>query len=156
MFGFKLPPKEHRPPLQWHEWVLAWAMISPDEAVVATNLGLWHGGRRMPWNEISKAVWDGTVLTVTPSSVVERREGYDVIADLPPIRFALADPGHLPHQVRLRVTGSVERAQRFAHGMVAARRVPGVDGLSWVVRYDAGADPAEHAAETDALMKETH
>ncbi|WP_117208701.1 hypothetical protein [Allorhizocola rhizosphaerae] len=136
-----------------HERVLAWAMTPAGWPVIATNLGLWVEGKRTSWHEISKAVWDGSVLSVTTSTAVEHREGYDVIADRAPDRYPLEDPGGLPHEVRLRVTSSVVHPQKFALGWVAARRVPGKDGLSWVVRYDPGIDPAAHAAETDAFLE---
>ncbi len=155
LFKKRVVPKEHRPPLAAHERVLAWAMTSAERPVIATNLGLWSEGVRTSWHEISKAAWDGSVLAVTRSMLIEEREGYDVIADLPPERYALVDPGHLPHEVRLRVTSSVVHPQRFAHGWMAARRIPGKNGLSWVVRYDVGVDAAAFAAETDALVKET-
>ena len=67
-------------------------MTSSDQAVIATNLGLWWGGARTRWHEISKAKWDGTVLSVITSKVVESREGYDVIVDEPPVRMMLEDP----------------------------------------------------------------
>lgn len=154
-FKKRILPREHRPPMTPEERVLAWAMTSSDQAVVATNLGLWRDGERIPWSDISKAVWDGNVLTVTASRVAEARDGYSVIEDLPPERLVLVEPGHLPHQARLRVTGSVVRPQRFASGLIAARRVPGEDGLSWVVRYDPGISAADHVAEADAAFRET-
>jgi hypothetical protein len=179
-FRRRVLPAAHRPAFDPHERVLAWAMTSSDQAVIATNLGLWWGGepevttrsglpspqirqatrhhRRTGWHEISKAKWDGTVLSVITSKVVERREGYDVIVDEPPVRMVLEEPGHLPHQVNLRVTGSVAHPRQFALGWLAARRVPGKDGLSWIVRYEPGVDrsSAEVIAETDAIFKETY
>jgi hypothetical protein len=151
-------PAAHKPAFDAHERVLAWAMTSSDQVVIATNLGLWWGGERTGWHEISKARWDGSVLTVITSRVVEAREGYDVIVDEPPVRMALVDPDHLPHQIHLRVTSSVLHSRRFALGWLAARRVPGKDGLSWIVRYEPGVDrsSAEVVAETDAIFKETY
>lgn len=138
------------------------AVGSGESAAVATNLGLWVGGERLPWHEISKAVWDGSVLTITPSAEVDKRAGYSVIEDLAPVRLVPADPNHLPHQVRLRVTSSVRHSEHhdLSRGGVwlAARRVPGVDGLSWVARYDAGTDGFEPdaIAETDAVFAQFH
>jgi hypothetical protein len=154
----RILPPEHRPGFDRDERVLAWAMTSSDEAVIATNLGLWIARERVGWHEISKARWDGSVLTIIKSRVVEAREGYDVIVDLPPVRLVLVDPNHLPHQVHLRVTGSVQHPRQFSYGWLAARRVPGKDGLSWIVRYDPGvaASAAEVVAETDAIFKETY
>jgi hypothetical protein len=156
-FRRRILPAAHRPAFDSGERVLAWAMTSSDQAVIATNLGLWWGGERVGWHEISKAKWDGAVLTVITSRVAEAREGYAVIVDEPPVRMVLEDPGHLPHQVHLRVTGSVQHPRQFALGWLAARRVPGEDGLSWIVRYDPGVDraAAEVIAETDAVFQET-
>lgn len=156
-FRRRILPAAHRPAFDPHERVLAWAMTSSDQAVIATNLGLWWGGVRTGWHEISKARWDGQVLSVITSKVVGSRDGYDVIADDPPVRMVLEEPGHLPHQVHLRVTGSVRHPRQFALGWLAARRVPGKDGLWWIVRYEPGVDreAAEVIAETDAIFKET-
>jgi hypothetical protein len=164
MLGFlkrRLLPREHRPPLAPHERVLAWSFVD-GEPLVATNLGLWLGGTHTGWHDIAKAVWDGTALTVIKSVTVEPREGYTVIANDVPVRYVLSEPGHVPHQVRLRVTSSVRHPSH--HGLpggggvwVAARRVPGIDGLSWIVRYDAGTDGTDPGVieATDAIVRET-
>jgi hypothetical protein len=156
-------PARHRPPLAAEERVLAWATVgSGDEGgvLVATNLGLWlpNGDDRLGWHRVHKAVWSGRELAVTPADPVAERDGYTVLADLPTRSYLLLDPGDLPHQVRTRVTGSV--AYTSHHPVtdgavrVAARRVAGVDGLTWTVRYDPGtpADDPVVAAETDALV----
>lgn len=149
MFGRrrKLPPPELRPPLDPDEWVLGWAGTGEGGAVVATNLGMFLPGRtgRLGWHEVHKAAWAGRALTVTPAAVVEERDGYRVTADQPPVSVTLLDPGELPQLVRTRVTRSVSFSSHHpvAGGgvRVVARRVPGVDGLSWAVRYDEGTDP---------------
>ncbi|QGN47364.1 hypothetical protein GKC29_11265 [Micromonospora sp. WMMC415] len=158
----KLPPAD-RPPLGPDERVLAWAAAGNGEGdgvLVATNLGLWLPGRghRLGWHDILKAVWSGRELTVTPAERVAERDGYLVVADCPAETYLLLDPGDLPHQVRARVTRSV--AYTEAHpvpggaGRIAARRVPGVDGLTWTVRFEPGtpADDPEVLAETDRLV----
>ncbi|MCM0675814.1 hypothetical protein NCC78_14105 [Micromonospora phytophila] len=158
----KLPPAD-RPPLGPDERVLAWAAAGNGEGdgvVVASNLGLWLPGRghRLGWHDILKAVWSGRELTVTPAEPVAERDGYLVVADCPAETYLLLDPGELPHQVRARVTRSVAYTQ--AHpvpggaGRIAARRVPGVDGLRWTVRFDEGtpADDPDVLAETDRLV----
>ncbi|MFR9778749.1 hypothetical protein ACL02O_22210 [Micromonospora sp. MS34] len=158
----KLPPAD-RPPLAAGERVLAWAAAGNGEGdgvVVASNLGLWLPGRghRIGWHGILKAVWSGRELTVTAAERVAERDGYLVVADCPAETYLLLDPGDLPHQVRARVTRSV--AYTVHHpvpggaGRIAGRRVPGVDGLTWTVRYDAGtpADDEAVAAETDRLV----
>ncbi|SCL22432.1 hypothetical protein [Micromonospora inyonensis] len=155
-------PVRHRPELAADERVLAWAGVGDggEAAAVATNLGLWLPGRtaRLGWHDILKAVWSGRELTVTPAEPVAERDGYLVIADAPTETFLLLDPGELPHQVRARVTKSVAYTEHQpvpgGAGRIAARRVPGVDGLTWTVRYDPGtpADDPEVVAETDRLV----
>jgi len=163
LFKRRLLPQAHRPALAGSERVLAWALDTNGSAVIATNLRLWVGGIGTPWNEVSKAKWDGSALTVITSSVVQEREGYSVIEDNPPSRIELVEPEHLPHQIRLRVTSSVKNPSH--HGLpggggvwIAARRVPGVDGLSWIARYDAGTDREDPQvlAATDDIFKETY
>jgi len=148
MFGGRgrVPP-ELRPPLDRDERVLGWAATAEGGAVVATSLGLflpgWDG--RLGWHEIHKAAWAGRALTVIPAAVVEEREGYRVTADQPPVSASLLEPGDVPQLVRTRVTRSVSFSSHHpvpGGGVrVVARRVPGVDGLSWAVRYDEGTDP---------------
>jgi len=141
-------PAERRPALDRDERVLAWAATSDDGVVVATNRGLWLPGlSRLGWHEIHKATWSGRELSVTPAEVCEERDGYAVVADQPTISHLLLEPGDLPHQVRARVTRSVAYtvhhplAPGGAGVRVVARRVAGVDGLSWAVRYDPGVPP---------------
>ncbi|MGN9809015.1 hypothetical protein ACTMSW_06620 [Micromonospora sp. BQ11] len=158
----KLPPAA-RPPLETDERVLAWAAAGNGEGdgvVVATNLGLWLPGRghRLGWHDVHKAVWSGRELTVTPAERVAERDGYLVVADSPAETHLLLDPGELPHQVRARVTRSVAYTQQHpvpgGAGRIAARRVPGTDGLTWTVRFEPGtpADDPEVLAETDRLV----
>jgi hypothetical protein len=145
--GKRKLPAELRPPLDRDERVLGWAATAEGGAVVATNLGLLLPGRdgRLGWHEIHKATWAGRALTVIPAAVVEEREGYRVTADQPPVSATLLDPGDVPQLVRSRVTRSVSFSSHHpvpGGGVrVVARRVPGVDGLSWAVRYDEGTDP---------------
>ncbi|WP_436837591.1 hypothetical protein [Micromonospora rifamycinica] len=128
--------------------------------LVATNLGLWLPGRedRLGWHDILKAVWSGRELTVTVAETVAERDGYQVVADRPAGTYLLLDPGDLPHQVRARVTRSVAYTQQHpvpgGSGRIAARRVAGVDGLTWTVRYDPGTpiDADEVRDETDQLV----
>jgi hypothetical protein len=158
-------PAAHRPALEADERVLAWAATSGDGAVVATNRGLWLPGlNRLGWHEINKAAWSGRELRVTPAQVCEERDGYTVVADQPVIPLLLVEPGDLPHQVRTRVTGSVAYTVHYllpAGGgvRVVARRVSGVDGLSWTVRYDVGAsvtDPAVIGLTGELVARARH
>jgi len=150
-------PAELRPALERDERVLAWARTQPagtgrvgppgGGSVVATNLGLHLPGRpaRLGWHEIHKAAWTGRELTVIPGAVVEEQERYVITADQPPITVVVPEPGDLPQVVRTRVTRSVSfSSHHLVPGggvRVVARRVPGVDGVSWAVRYDQGTDP---------------
>jgi hypothetical protein len=149
-------PTDKQPPLERDEWVVAWALVDDpgtgEGVVVATNRGLFLPARdtRLGWHQIHKAVWSGRELALTPAEVVDERDGHAVVADLPIVRHLLLDPGELPNQVRTRVTRSV--AYTAHHPMpggggarVAARRVAGVNGLTWTVRYDLGTD-ADSAA----------
>lgn len=148
----KLPPAM-RPSLEADERVLAWAHVgeAQDQALVATNRGLWlPDGRRLGWHEIHKAAWSGRELRITPAEVAHERNGYTVLVDAPVVGFLVLEPGELPDQVRTRVTRSVAYTTHHPlppHGgvRVVGRRISGVDGLSWSVRYDAktavGAEP---------------
>lgn len=152
-----------RPPFVAGERLLAWATAGEgvgDGVLVATNLGLWLPGRgeRLGWHDILRAVWSGHELVVTPAERVVERDGYLVVADRPTESYPLPDPGDLPHEVRARVTRSVAYSEAYplpeGAGRVVARRVPGVDGLIWTVRYEPGTpvdDPAVRA-ETDRLV----
>ena len=139
-------PSALRPALAGDERVVAWSAVADDQAVVATNYGLWLPGApgRLGWHEIHKAAWSGRELRVIPGVVAEERDGYVVTADAPARVALLLEPGDLPDQVRTRVTRSV--AYTTHHPIPAAgggvrvvgRRVAGRNGLSWAVRYDAG------------------
>ena len=140
-------PAALRPPLDPGERVLAWAPLPDEQVVVATNLGLWlpdpdltYG--RLGWHEIHKVAWSGRELRITPAEVAEVREAYAVLVDAPIVSYLLLEPGELPDQVRTRVTGSVAYTAHHALPVggvrVVGRRVSGVDGLSWAVRYDSG------------------
>ena len=153
---FKRKPKlpaDRRPALEPDERILAWATVGDDAVVVATNRGLWlPGHHRLGWHEIHKAVWSGRELEVTPATVVDKRDGYAVVADQPTLSTLLLDPGDLPDQVRTRVTRSVAYTEHHplpeGGGVrVVARRVSGVDGLTWTVRYDPGTPPDEAAVD---------
>lgn len=154
-------PADRRPPLEPEERVLAWAQVGAGEGtVVVTNRGLWLPGRehRLGWHDINKATWSGEELSLTPAVRVAERAGYVVVAERPAESYRLPDPGDVPHHVRIRVTGSVAyTAHHPVSGggvRIAARRVSGVDGLTWTARYDPGtdADDAAVVTETDRLV----
>ena len=154
-------PADRRPALSRDERMLAWAGVGDGDGVlVATNHGLWLPGRahRLDWHEIHKAVWSGHELSITPAQPVAERAGYVVVADCPVESFLLLDPGSLPEQVRARVTRSVAYTSHHPVGAggvrVVGRRISGVNGVSWTVRYDPGtaAEDADVVERTDQLV----
>jgi hypothetical protein len=157
MFGFlqrRRLPADRRPALGPDERVVAWAWATGDNVVVATNHGLWlpGAGERVGWHEIHKATWSARQLTVVAGRELPGEDGeYTVTADLPPLTITLPDPDRLPEQVRVRVNKSIAHTSHHpleeltgARGgvRVVGRRVPGVNGLRWTVRYDEGVDAA--------------
>lgn len=159
--GRRLPADRRPAALDRDERVLDWAKVADgDEIVVVTDRGLWlpDDAARTGWHDIHKAVWSGRDLAVTSADLVEERAGYRVVADGPVRTYLLVDPGDVPHQVRARVTRSVAYTAQHrlpAGGLrIAARRVRGVDGLTWTVRYDPGTPTGEDAVieETDRLV----
>jgi hypothetical protein len=152
-------PAALSPALEAEERILAWAYVG-EKALVATNRGLrLPEGERLGWHEIHKVAWSGRELRITPAAVSAQREGYTVQVDAPVLDFLLLEPGELPDQVRTRVTRSVAYTSHHPlppHGgvRVVGRRVSGVDGLTWAVRYDAKtAVDAEPVVEfTDQLV----
>jgi len=167
LFGLKRrrrPPAALRPKLDRDERVIAWARTVEDvaAAVVVTTRGVFLPGRgeRLGWHQIHKATWAGSRLTVVPSVPVAGGDGYTVMADDTPVVVGLTNPDDVPVEVRRRVTRSV--AYTAHHDLptggvrVVARRVPGVNGVHWHVRYDDGtntADP-EVVAATAELVAE--
>jgi len=176
-------PARLRPPIEPEERVLAWARVAAGGAsgagghaggapgaetvIVATNRGLWTVAGtatavpvRLGWHEIHKVTWSGRRLTVTPAREVAVAEGYRVMADEPTVGYLLSDPDRLPEHVRTRVNRSVAYTEHHplpsgGGARVVARRVSGVDGLHWAVRYDPGTDPQAPgvAAETAVLVE---
>jgi hypothetical protein len=133
--------------------------VDRDSAVVVTNRGLWLPGRdRLGWHEIHKATWSGPRLTVVPAVAVSEADRYTVMADDVAVVVALTGPGDVPAEVRDRVTRSV--AYTAHHPLpgggvrVVGRRVPGVNGVVWHVRYDEGTDAGDPdiVARTDDLV----
>jgi hypothetical protein len=141
-FRRERPPAAALALLEPGERVTAWGRTAEDEVIITTPLGLWapsaDGMVRLGWHEIHKARWDSGVLTLVPG--VEAEAG--VREDAPPRRYLLAEPGNLPAEIRTRVTRSVaftaHHPLQSGGVRIVARRVPGRDGLDWVVRYDPG------------------
>jgi hypothetical protein len=151
-------PADRRPALEPDERVVAWAGLSGDDVLVVTTRGVWPpgGAGRIGWHEIHKVTWSGRQLAVVASREAGTGDGYAVVEDLPATVYTLLDPDNVPAQVRTRVTRSIGYTRHHpvpGGGVrVVARRVPGVDGLRWTVRYDDGTDGSE--AEIVALTGE--
>jgi hypothetical protein len=151
-------PADLKSKLDRNERVVASAStVDSSGAVVVTTWGLWLPGReRLGWHEIHKATWAGSRLTVVPATPVSEQDGYTVMADDTPVEVALAEPDDVPAEVRDRVTRSV--AHTAHHPLpgggvrVVGRRVPGLNGLTWHVRYDEGTDVAD--PEVEAITAE--
>jgi hypothetical protein len=85
---------------------------------------------------------------------------YAVMTDGEPVSVALAQPGDVPAEVRTRVTRSVAFTAHHPLSLggvrVVARRVPGVNGLAWHVRYDEGtpADDPDVTAITTEMVRQ--
>ena len=167
LFRRRRLPAAKRPRLDRDERVVAWAGAAGDDVLVVTNYGVWlpssaaassAAAGRIGWHEIHKATWSGRQLTLVAARERASADGYVVVADLPPVTCTLLDPDRVPEQVRTRVTRSI--AYTSHHPLpggggvrVVARRVPGVNGLRWTVRYDEGVDPAAPGvAETTAEL----
>ncbi|MCW2524920.1 MAG: hypothetical protein JWO63_3255 [Frankiales bacterium] len=149
------PPSEFRKLLGATDRVLAIADTGagPDSAVViATQYALWlpngmASWQRVGWNEIVKATWTDGILEVTDGVL-----GSDgIVEDRVPARFPLAAPRNLPSVVRTRVEASIARSELVnlpaGPARIVARRVPGVDGVTWTARFDSGTpdNPADRA-----------
>ncbi|MFC4001280.1 hypothetical protein ACFS2C_07010 [Prauserella oleivorans] len=149
-------------------------LLAPDEHVVGaaeagtgghvavTALGLWlpeaGGPRRVGWHLISKATWEGEVLTVVEAEEVRRAGSAVLLADRPPARYVLPRAGRVPQLVRQRVEGSIRARYRkdlsSGGAWFVLRKVPGTDGAVLQARPDPGTDPdlvasmVEEAART--------
>jgi hypothetical protein len=138
------PPAGSAERLGRDERLTGWGLTSAGEPVLTTTRGLWlPGSDRLDWHLIHKAVWDRDTLRIVPAVTVS--DG--VVADGPELSVALSQPRDVPEEIRTRVTRSV--AYSVYHPLpgggvrVVARRVPGVDGLTWALRFDPGVDTAD-------------
>ncbi len=151
------PPAEAVAHLDPDERVVSWAP-APGGTVVATPLGLRLPGHpdRLPWHLIDKATWSSGILTLIPA--VDAGDG--VLVEQPPRAVRLDQPRDIPQTVRVRVQKAIAftrhhplpgpEGQGVRRGVrVVGRRVPGRDGVSWQLVFDAGVDrddPAVRAA----------
>lgn len=150
LFSRRKLPAGRRPKLAADERIVAWAGATGDDVVVVTNFGLWlpEATERLGWHEIHKATWSGRQLALVAAREVAHDDGYAVMEDLPPLVVTLLDPDKVPEQVRARINRSVAYTSHYplpdGGGVrVVARRVSGVNGLRWTVRYDQGVDHSQ-------------
>jgi hypothetical protein len=131
------------------ERVVGVATLAEGGHVVATSLGLWladgDGARRVGWHLVSKATWENGLLAVVEAEETGTVEGAVLLADRPPRRLRLAEPGGVPEAVHARVTGSIRSSHHRdlpgGGAWVVQRSVAGRDGIVLQVRADPGTDP---------------
>jgi hypothetical protein len=161
LLGREEVPAELAGRLAAEERVLAVGVSGADQHLVVTSHGLWlpgdEGTRFVGWHLVSKATWKSGVLTVVEAEETETIGGAVLLADLPPRRLLLAEPGRVPETVHARVEGSIRsrhhrdlpvsadaRSAGATHGgaWFVQRKVPGRDGVVLQVRPDPGTDLA--------------
>jgi hypothetical protein len=134
--------------LEKEEGVVVSAECATGGHLVATSLGLWvptdDGPRRIWWHLVSKVTWGNSELVVIEADETGAAGEAVLLTDRAPRRYALVNPGKLPHAVHRRVTGSIRsRHHRELPGGGAwfvQRKVPGQDGIVLQVRPDPGTD----------------
>jgi hypothetical protein len=150
LLGREDVPAEVEGRLAADERVLAVAELGGGGHLVVTSRGLWlpsdDGVRLVGWHLVSKASWQAGALTVIEAQETETIGGAVLLADLPPRRLRLVDPGRVPETVHARVEASIRsRHHRDLPGGGAwfvQRKVPGHDGVVLQARPDPGTDPA--------------
>jgi hypothetical protein len=140
------PPAAFRKQLVGADRVLAIADTGSapgSPVVIATQYALWlptslASWQRVGWNEIVKATWADGILQVVEGEL----DADGIVHDHPAVEVTLAEPRNLPAVVRTRVEASIARSElvNLAGGpaRIVARRVPGVDGVTWTARLDSG------------------
>lgn len=147
------------------EDVLAVATLVGGGHLVVTRFGLWlperDTVRRIGWEWVSKAVWDRSSLAVTEAVPDGQAGDAELLADRPPLRLRLAEPGKVPETVQARVTGSIRsshyRALPGGGARFVQRKIPGRDGVVLQVRPDPGTERdavAAVAAELAARLQQ--
>ncbi|NYD34304.1 hypothetical protein [Actinomycetospora corticicola] len=145
LLGREITPEGFIGTLDPDERILADARTRKGEVVLATDLGLWVGERRIPWHLVSKATWGNGALTVVEATESARHGPVVVLADAAPLRLPLPAPGKVPETVQRRVTGVITTRQHHdlpsGGAWFVQRRTP--EGIEVHVRPDAGTDPDE-------------
>jgi hypothetical protein len=134
--------------LEGDEHVVSSAALRGGGFLFATSHGLWMPGeggpRRVGWHLISKVTWGNGVLELVAARETGTAGDAVLLADEPPVRFALERAGKLPDVVHARVNGSIRSRHRreLPGGGVwfVQRKVPGQDGIVLQVRADPGTD----------------
>jgi hypothetical protein len=142
-------PADFAGTLEPAERIITTGELSGSGHLVLTQLGMWVPAgveaRRIGWHLVSKAVWDRSALVITEAICTGTVGEAVLLADLPPRRLALAQPGTVPEVVRERVTSSIRSSQRCelpsGGAWFVQRRVPGRDGVVLQVRADPGTAP---------------
>lgn len=158
------------------ERVLATAALAGGGHVVVTSLGMWlpadgslagpsmgaaDAARRLGWHLVTKAAWSGGAITLVEAAECAAVGGIVLLADRPPRRLRLVEPGRVPEVVHERVTASIRsRQHRELPGggaWIVARKVPGRDGIVVQVRPDPGTDEvAAHEFAADVARSLGH
>jgi hypothetical protein len=122
--------------------VVSWAPVVGGDAVLASRFGLWwptsEGPRRIDWQLIDKAIWQGNTVTVVEAELIDDL----LLVDCVPVSAQLEQPRDLPPTIRQRVQSGVVSSELVSGGgvsmRVVGRRVPGRDGVSWWARLEPG------------------
>jgi hypothetical protein len=149
----KLLGRDELPPgfagrLAVEERVLATAALAGGGHVVVTSHGVWlpteGEARRLSWHLVSKASWRDGALTLVEARERDELGGVVLLADQPPLRLRLAEPGRVPEMVHAGVEGSIRsRHHRDLPGGGAwfvQRKIAGRDGTVLQVRPDPGTE----------------
>lgn len=140
--------------------MIAHALAADGQAVVATDRAVYLPSgddfRRVGWEAVARASWEGGVLVVSEAGGP---------GETPPRHsVTLDEPGQLPDAVHDRVTSTIVvsrhvRLRGAAGVLVIGRRRPGshVSGdLAWSMAFDSGLDSSDPQvrAEADAALHE--
>jgi hypothetical protein len=143
------PPQSVMQLIPMEQRIVSWAETVGGSFVVATPAGLWWPDgeelRLIGWQLVNKAVWKDSTLVVTEAEIVDDL----LLVDKPDIAVELAVPRDLPPTIRKRVESNVVRSEVLnimgGQARFVARRVPGIDGVRWWARLEAGTKDTEQS-----------
>lgn len=142
------------------ERVVAWgagpgADVTQAQFTAATDRALYvqATGDRIPWDRVSKAIWDEPLLDLVLLDDDDRPSRL--------VRVRIDDAKDLPAAVHDRVTASVVISERVqvrhgASALFVARRGSDDDEIRWSVVFDGGldtTDPELRTAADEALLR---